>query len=97
MRLRRGAVWSAIRLWHGPPLDPETGEELDRAHNWQATANGKPIDLDRVWPVCCHEPIDQKEYDYLLSRIAWGKKHAPDGADANPHRPADPLTTPILF
>lgn len=97
LRLRRNAVRSAIKVWHGPPVDPDTGEEMDRAPRWQATANNRPIDLDRVWPVCAKEPISQADYDYLLARVEWAKRHAPKSPDANPHKAADPLTSPILF
>ena len=39
-QVRRGA-WTAVRIWYGPPLDPITGEELDRAPRWQATRWGR--------------------------------------------------------
>jgi hypothetical protein len=97
LRLRSGAVYSAIRLWYGPPSDPVTGEEMDRMHRWQATANGQPIPYERVWPACEAEPIDQAEYDHLMKTFEWGKTHAPDSPQANPHKRVDPLSAPILF
>ena len=97
LRLRRGAMHSAIRLWYGPPHDPDTGEVMDRSWRWQATAHGRPIDFDRVWPVCEADPIDQAEYDYLLELEDWGRKHDPNGPHANRHKPVDPLTAPLPF
>jgi len=32
-RARRVSV--PVRVWYGPPNDPETGEPLDRSHRWQ--------------------------------------------------------------
>lgn len=97
LRLRRGAVYSAIRIWSGPPHDPDTGEEMDRSWRWQAEANGKPIELDRVWPTCAKEPIDQAEYAHLLRTLEWGKTNAPRGPQANPHKPVDLLSAPLPF
>lgn len=97
MCLARGAHPVGIRIWYGPPLDPDTGEEMDRSWRWQATANGRPIDLQRVWPKCADEPIGQAEHDHLARVQAWGEAHAPDSPQANPDRPVDLLRAPIAL
>lgn len=97
MRLRSGAVFVGIRIWHGAPLDPETGDEMDRSHRWQAQANGRPIDLARVWPKCAAMPIDQAEYAYLTSLQDWGEQHAPASPQANVSQRINPLTSPTPF
>lgn len=99
MALVRGGHPVGICIWHGPPHDPVTGELLDRSHRWQATANGAPIDLERVWPRCAHEPIGQAEHDHLVRLQRWGERHAPDGPQANPTRRIDLLdaATPMPF
>lgn len=94
-RLRRGAVPVGIRIWFGAPLDPVTGEEMDRSHRWQAHCNGSYIDLARVWPGCADEPIDEREYRHLCRLQEWGEQHAPDSPQADPTRPVDLLTAPI--
>lgn len=96
MRLRSGGVFVAIRIWFGPPRDPLTGEVMDRSHRWQATANGKPIDLERVWPQCAADPIDEAEARHLIKLQRWGQEtgHA---ALADPTRKINPLTTPMQF
>lgn len=94
-RLRSGAVPVGIRIWFGAPLDPVTGEEMDRSHRWQALANDRPIDLDRVWPRCAGEPITASEYAYLVAQQRWGEANAPDAPQADPTRRVDPLTAPI--
>jgi hypothetical protein len=95
MRLRRRAHPVGIRIWHGPPHDPLTGEVMDRSWRWQATANNRPIDLDRVWPVCAREPIDEAEHDRLCARQAWGEAYAPGSPEANPMQSINLLTAPI--
>ncbi len=97
MRLRSGGVFVGIRVWHGAPLDPIDGTELDRAHRWQAQANGRAIDLERVWPKCADEPITPAEYAYLIAQQAWGAEHAPDSPQADPMRRINPLTAPTPF
>lgn len=95
MKLVSGAVASAIRIWHGLPLDPVTGDELDRAPCWNAAANGKQIALDRAWPKCADAPIDAQEYAYLIARHAWGEEHAPQSPQARPDQPINLLNAPF--
>lgn len=96
-KLSKGGVRVGIRIWHGPPLDPVTGEELDRSPRWQALANGKPVDIDRVWPWCAGDPVDEAEYAYLTSLQNWAEQHAPDSALADPSRPLDLRRAPITI
>lgn len=93
MRLRSGAVASGIRIWFGPPLDPVTGEELDRSWRWQAQGDdGQQLDLDEVWPMCGKTPISETDFNARRSRRAWAQKAAPDSSYANSRRKYDPLS-----
>jgi hypothetical protein len=92
-RLRSGGVWVGVHLYFGPPLDPVTGEELDRSHRWMARANGEPIAFLDVWPMCAASPIPEREYQRLTRQQAWAQQHAPDSAHADPRRRRDPLST----
>ena len=94
-RLRSGAIRVGVRIWHGAPLDPVTGEEMDRSHRWQAHVNGAYIELEQVWPKCADEPIDAAEYAHLCKLSAWADTHAPQIAD--PYRRIDPLQSPMMF
>lgn len=98
-RLRRGGVYGAVRIWHGPPYDPVTGDELDRSWRWQATFNGTYIEIDRVWPVCGREPITEKEAARLVSQATWARENAADSAYADHTRKVDRLSldTPLPF
>lgn len=97
MRLARGGAFVGIRVWYGAPLDPETGEEMDRSWRWQATANGEPINLDRVWPACGNDPISKADHDHLAKLQAWARDHAPESGLADPRQRLDPLSTPMMF
>jgi len=98
-RLRSGGVYVGVKVFYGPPLDPVTGEELDRSHRWQALVNDRPIDFDRVWPKCAGDPVTAQEYAYLTSLQGWAEENAPDSAIADPHRKIDllDLHTPVPF
>jgi hypothetical protein len=71
IRLRSGAPWSAVRIWLGQPVDPETGEEMsERGASWQATLNGSPVHLAHIWPGCAREPISREEHDRIVEQNA---------------------------
>lgn len=93
MRLRAGGVMCGVQILHGPPLDPVTGEIMDRSHRWQAFVNGRYFDqFDRIWPVCAGEPISETEYRRYCARLRWAEEHAPDSAYADHTRKRDPLS-----
>ena len=96
-RMRSGAAFCGVRIWHGAPLDPVTGEELDRSPRWQAMVNDEPVALERVWPKCAADPIDAAEYQYLCDVQAWAKVNAPNSPQANLMRKINPLTAPTPF
>jgi hypothetical protein len=89
---RTGAVYGGVRIWFGPPLDPVTGEELDRSWRWQSSFNGEFIDLDFVWPVVAGSPITEEEYRRYCARQTWARQHAPDSAYAERGRRVDLLS-----
>ena len=91
-KLRGGSIPVAVKVWHGAPLDPVTGEELDRGWRWQATADGEPIPLDDVWPECGKRPITEVEYAAAIKRRAWAQKAAPASSYAIPGKRYDPLS-----
>jgi hypothetical protein len=87
VRLRRGAADSAIRIWLGPPRDPETGEPMpDRSPVWQAELNGQAVDVFTYWPGCARERISEAEGERLVER-----NRTLDDASAfyDPRRPID--------
>lgn len=97
MRMRANSHYVGVRIWFGQPLDPVTGERLDRSLRWQAEVNGRYMELDRVWPACATDPIEQAEYEHLKGLQDWASDHAPQSALADPRRPLDLLTAPLVF
>lgn len=103
MKLAKGALQVAVRIWHGQPIID--GEVQDRSLRWCAEVDGEtdrplynddglvvgrePIDAAEVWERCCGRPISEHEYRFLLRRKAWAVEHAPDHPAANPYKPID--------
>lgn len=88
-RLVKGGVWCPVRIWYGQPLDPVTGELLDRSPRWQALRNGEEYDAASVWNWCCGNPISEADYNHMMAVKEWAEKHAPDEPEANPRRAID--------
>ena len=96
-RLRSGAAYVGVHLWFGRPVEPWTGEEMDRAPRWNAAINDRWHEVGAVWPKCADEPVTEAEYRHLCATQAWAQQHAPESALAQPTRKFDPLTSPLLF
>lgn len=100
-RMVSGAVWMPVKIWFGAPLDPETGEELDRSLRWQAMDGDRLVtgeaEIQNVWTSCCREPINATEYFYLVADRAWCRENAPESPEANPTKRIDLNSLPSLF
>lgn len=96
IRMLRDGPPCAVRIWLGAPVDPATGEELieTRGFRWQATLNGTPVDLDRVWPGCARDPIEVAEHDRIMRLAATMDEENPF---YDPRRRIDPLTSALPF
>jgi hypothetical protein len=94
-KLRRGGPPVALRFWLGPPIDPDTGEEMDRSPRWQCRLNGTElVPVDRFWPDCARFPISLAEHDRLCRLSATLDPASPY---YDPRRAIDPLKTPLPF
>lgn len=96
MRLRSGGIFVGICIRFGPAHDPLTGETLDRSPMWHATANGEPIEIERVWPQCAADPIDEAEAEHLANLQRWGRANG-HASLADPTRKINHLSTPLQF
>lgn len=95
VRLVKGGPPVAVRLWFGAPVDPLTGEEMDRAPKWFATVNGQEIvDAFRFWPGCAREPISQAAFDHIVER---SRTMDPTDPFFDPKKPVDRSTAKPPF
>lgn len=49
VRLRRAGPWVPAQIREDPPLDPWTGEILDRSTHLQAFIEERPVEIEQVW------------------------------------------------
>jgi hypothetical protein len=96
-RLVKGGPWVPVLIAYGAPLDPVTGEELDRSPRWQAWSGGREIDVWNLWPDCSGEPITKAEYTHLRDVGEWAERHAPRSPEANPTRAISLNQMPTIF
>lgn len=96
-KLVRGGPFVAVRIWYGAPVDPESGELLDRSHRWQATINGNDTDPYEIWPYVGGRAIPKVEYDYLMALSKHAKTFAPEMPEAEPTRRIDFNKTKPVF
>ena len=100
-RFVKGGPKVPVKLWHGAPLDPVTGEELERGHRWQAIVNGEPVtgetEVLETWISCAGHPIGEAEYRYLLALKNHAVQHEPEMPEAAPNSRIDLHAMPSLF
>lgn len=97
IKMVRGGMLAGVRIWHGPPHDPVTDEELDRSWRWQAEVNGDRVEIDRVWPKCAPTPISPTRYAEYVARTRRALETDPLSALADPRKPIDHLRDPIAI
>jgi hypothetical protein len=93
-RARRSArhPWRPVRIFYHEPVDPETGEPLDRPRPLTATIGGKYVNPFVIWSWCADKPIDQAEYDYLMTLAAM-----PGQPEATPEKPVNLQEMPPVY
>lgn len=100
--LRTGRPPQPVCIFFSLPVDPDTGERMDRRARWHMIVNGQPaimVEEERVefadppqvmwndvWPYCRDTPIPKSEYLYLVARIEHARAHDADDAFATPTR-----------
>jgi hypothetical protein len=107
-RLGSGQPFIGIRIVFGPPLDPYTGEEIDRGWRWQVEIQGdrylptgESHDFNRHWPACAQPEnvITEAEYHGYIAKQRWAREHAPNSSYAELGRKRDllSLSEPMPF
>lgn len=105
---RRGAVPVPVRAWYGQPLDPVTGERLERSWRWQFEFGGMPLErfaamygtseeviLTQFWPKSRDSKIERGRYDYLVDTGKWAREHDPYNPFADARGRVDLLSASI--
>lgn len=108
-RWRSARVPLPIRIWWGPPLDPDTGEEMDRSPRWQIAVGGvlllddQPVEisgativnLSDIWPQALSHPIERARYEYLIARADWAADYDVNDPYGSTSGRIDPMTASL--
>ena len=110
LRHRANRVDIPVRIWFGPPNDPETGEIMDRSWRWRIEIAGAELgeeplivgnipfnDIASFWPSCQTHPIDRHEYEYRIERQSWAALHDPSDPFATPGGKINAMTATLPF
>ena len=98
LRLVKDGPWCPVRLWYGPPSDPEDKTHLlDRSHRWQCEIDGQEADPWEIWPSVAGRAISENEFRYLQAVSRHAKVHDPRYPEARPDKPIDLLTVKTPF
>jgi hypothetical protein len=105
---RRGHVAMPVRVWWGPPIDPETGITQDRSPRWNITIAGDSLvederdpgfvpiaRLEDVWPRCIRGETTISETAYRQARVEYARAADPDDPFGHPQGRLDLLTATI--
>ena len=105
---RRGHVAMPVRIWWGPPRDPEHGGEMDRSPRWNVEIAGDSLipderdpgyvpiaRLEDVWPRALGARVDRPETAYRDARVDYARRHDPEDPFGHPQGRLDLLTATI--
>jgi hypothetical protein len=92
-RFVRNGPWVPVRFWKGAPLDPVTGEELERGHRWQCSVDGRHVtdetEVLEQWLGCAGHKITLDEFKLMRRKTAAALYDNPTAPEANPGRAVD--------
>ncbi len=107
IRLAKGSVWSALKVWFGPPVDPINEQPMwDRSPIWRAFLNGEHVPIEDIMtemdgvtglPTIKGDACTEEDYLFYLRDHLWAKANKPDDPAANPRQKIDLNALPTLF
>jgi len=68
IRFKRGADWVPARIYRRMPIDPDTGEVMERSWMLTGEINGEIDDFRLVW--AWGREIEKDEYEWLIAITA---------------------------
>lgn len=86
--------WVPARIYLDPPVDPLTGEAMDRPPMLAAqVADEEPIHdagtIQELWVRVAGQPVSAGIYRYMMEARAWALAYAPDAPEANDRSAVD--------
>jgi hypothetical protein len=95
-KLVKGGPFVPARIWMDQWIDDETGELL-ADETLQCEVAGKWADAEDQWSYLAGNPISEAEFKFMTATAEYAAAYEPSNPAADPRRPINNLTTPILF
>lgn len=96
-RLVKGGPWVPVLIFVPCPIDPYTGEQLDRSRRLLCLVGEDWADAWEQWTWVAGQPISRIDYDLMIAQAAWDRTYAPLSPGANPRLPVDLSQLAIPF
>lgn len=90
-KLVKGGPFVGVAIFYACPMDPESGEPMQRSRHLLCQVNGEWSDPVDQWSWVAGSRVTQAEYEYLLADAAHAMEFRPAAARANPRRAIDLL------
>jgi len=95
-KLVKGGPFVPARIWLDQDIDAETGE-LRADEALQCEVGGRWADAEDQWSYLAGNPISEAEFKFMTATAEYAAAYEPSNPAADPRRPINNLTTPILF
>lgn len=96
-RLVKGGPWVGVITYYACPMDPESGEPMQRSRPLLCQVDGEQAEAIDQWSWIAGQPITPKEYAYLRALGNYAFQFEPNHPAAKPRQPIDLLTAPLPY
>jgi hypothetical protein len=96
-RLVKGGPAVGVLIFQACPIDPETGEPMQRSRPLLCLVNGEWADPIDEWEWIAGSRISEAEYLFLLADAAHAAEHRPTAPRARPREKINLLESELPF
>lgn len=96
-RLTKGGPYVGVVIFIGCPIDPWSGEPMQRSPLLRCWVNGEEENPIEQWTWVAGNRITQAEYDFLMADAAHATEYRPTAPRANPSRKIDLMEAELPF
>ena len=96
-KLVKGGPFVGVLIFWGCPLDPYSGEPMQRSPMLRCWVNGEEADPIDQWTWVAGGKITQAEYEFLLADAAHAMEFRPAAPRANPRKTIDLMESELPF
>lgn len=96
-KLVKNGPYVGVVIFYACPMDPESGEPMQRSRHLLCQVNGDWADPIDQWSWVAGNRVTQAEYNFLLADAAHAMEFRPTAPRANPRQAIDLLESELPF